>query len=128
MKGPPGTSPIETGLLLSARFILALVFALAGASKLWTPMAFGESIANYRIVPASLIPWIATTLPGLELILAGALVFGFALRGACLLSSFLMGTFTIIVLQAWFRGLNIDCGCFGSHYRPGWPPCHSEAW
>ena len=55
----------------------------------------------------------ATALPILEVGLGIWLIVGLFIRFSAIVSVVLMAIFTIAISQAWLRGLNIDCGCFG---------------
>jgi hypothetical protein len=65
------------------------------------------------------VPWpvavtLALWLPFLEMV-AGAGILIPALRtGALAIITALLITFTAALFSAWWRGLNIDCGCFGA--------------
>jgi uncharacterized membrane protein YphA (DoxX/SURF4 family) len=92
---------------------------LAGALKLRDPTAFATEIANYQLLPAG-APVLAATLPAIELILGASLIalpraWRRAAAGATLA---LFVVFTGAVASAYFRGINIDCGCFGTGGGP----------
>lgn len=97
------------------RIGLAALFGYAGVMKLLDPEAFAREIANYQLVP-SLAPHLAAVLPTTECVAALALLLpsapwrrAGALAVAGLLAVFLVGVVSVVV-----RGVNIDCGCFGS--------------
>jgi hypothetical protein len=92
---------------------------VAGALKLGDPTAFANEITNYRLLP-SLAPWLAATLPAVEIALGIALVIapGPWRRAAALATIALMAVFTVAVSQVVVRGINIDCGCFGGNTGP----------
>jgi putative oxidoreductase len=96
------------------RFGLAILFGYAGIVKMVDPVGFAEAIANYRIIPPKLVPWFASTVPSLEVVLALCLFKSSLTHAASLMMSALMLTFCVLAAQAWFRDLNIDCGCFGT--------------
>ncbi|MBI2619578.1 MAG: DoxX family membrane protein [Ignavibacteriales bacterium] len=109
--------------ILAARVFLGAVLVLACVDKIADPGAFTKSILDYRLVsglaaaiPAAVIPWI-------ELLCGMAIMFGLLLRGSSLLAGTLLGIFTLAVLTALIRGLDISCGCFTqdpSAARLGW--------
>ncbi len=103
-------------LTLLARLVLGGLFVVAGALKLGDPTTFATEIANYRLVP-SLAPWLAVTLPAVELVVGAALIVAPAAwrRGAALAALGLLVMFTVAVGHALHAGINVDCGCFGSH-------------
>jgi hypothetical protein len=106
-------------LALVLRVGVAGVLAVAGALKLRAPGTFATEIANYQLFPAA-APYLAVTLPVVELVLAGALLFAPRAwrRAAALGALALFVTFTVAVASAYFRRINIDCGCFGAGGGP----------
>jgi uncharacterized membrane protein YphA (DoxX/SURF4 family) len=93
--------------------LLSLVFLWAAVPKLIDPAGFLVSIENYRLLPGWLAWWVAIWLPPLELVLALALWVPRTRRSAAVLIALLMLLFTVLLLSAWVRGLDISCGCFG---------------
>ncbi len=97
------------------RFALSAVFVYAGLSKLRDPQAFAESIASFRLLPPALVNPAAMTLPPLEILAAALALSGGWIRrsGAfCLLATLIV--FSLALASALFRGLSVDCGCFGA--------------
>ena len=109
---------IFTGLDWTFRLLLAGLFLYAAWPKLLDSTAFARSITNYKVE----LPWIgqnyvyltAMILPALEAVAAVCLFLPKFKRGAALIVVVLLALFTALILQAVLRGLNIDCGCFGS--------------
>jgi len=99
-------------LVLLTRVFLGLMFVVVSLEKIVEPAAFAQSIANYNIFsfPISLV--LATIVPWLELVCGLCILFGLFLRGSSLLLSILVGVFTLAILSALLRGLDIACGCF----------------
>jgi uncharacterized membrane protein YphA (DoxX/SURF4 family) len=100
--------------VLVARFVLAGTFAVAAVPKLLDPAAFATSIANYHLVPDAVATALASVLPMIELIVALALVTGVQARGAAVTAAGMLVVFALAMTQAIVRGINLDCGCFGS--------------
>lgn len=102
-------------IVLLARLGLAAVFAVAGGSKLVDPTGFATAIANYELLP-QLAPYLAATLPAIEIVAAGAVLLGTTSwrRGAAALMAAMMGMFIAAGISALGRNLNVDCGCFGA--------------
>lgn len=96
---------------------LAALLVAAALPKLADPAAFTDEVANYQIFP-HLAPWVAAVLPGVELVLAAALVlFGLDsrwLQAAGLATGALMLMFSAAVGAVLLRGIDISCGCFGA--------------
>lgn len=107
------------GLSLVVRLGVGGLLAVAGALKLRAPVAFATEIANYQLFPA-IAPYLAATLPVLELVIAAALLVApRAWRRAAALGALgLFAAFTVAVGSAYFRRINIDCGCFGTGGGP----------
>ncbi|WP_170136149.1 MauE/DoxX family redox-associated membrane protein [Nannocystis exedens] len=96
------------------RLVVAGVLLAAAAPKLADPAAFAAKLPNYRLFPDVLVNVVATTAPMLELLAALALLSGRLYRGGVWLSVGLMATFTALIGSALARGIDLDCGCFGS--------------
>jgi hypothetical protein len=97
---------------------LAALFLYAGVAKLVDVRAFASDIANYRVVPASLIGPFAAALPGVEIVCGLALLRAATARAGAVLATALVIVFTAAAAQALVRDINIDCGCFGSVRAP----------
>ena len=110
-------------LVLIARLIIGLMFIVASIDKIANPSAFAKSIINYKIISATVAVIIATILPWMELLCGLAILFGIFVRGSSLLVSFMLVIFTLGLISALLRGLDISCGCFTqdpSAARIGW--------
>jgi putative oxidoreductase len=94
------------------RIFLGFIFIFASLEKILHPDAFATSIIDYRIVSAGPALLIATVLPWIELLCGLGLLFGVFLRGSALLALIMLSVFTVLVLSALWRGLDISCGCF----------------
>jgi putative oxidoreductase len=98
------------------RIALGILFVFAGATKAYDPGAFAIEIQRYNLVP-----WIpgalaSIYLPWLEILAGLLLVFKRFEQGALLLIICLLFIFTFALASATFRGLGIDCGCFGKAF------------
>ena len=101
-------------LLFVLRVILALVFIYAGIEKISVPAGFSDSINNYKILPLFSVNFFAIILPWIEFIAGLLLLFGIRVKENSFIISFLLSVFIIAIVISLFRGLNIDCGCFGT--------------
>jgi uncharacterized membrane protein YphA (DoxX/SURF4 family) len=99
-------------LVLVSRVFIGLLFIVSSLDKIVDPAAFARAVANYGLLPAFLPPVIATILPWIELLCGLCVLFGFMLRGSSLLLAAMLGVFTLAVISALVRGLDISCGCF----------------
>ena len=109
----------KTALAWALRLALGGLFLVTGALKLEDPGAFALEIHNYQLLP-ELAPWLAATLPAMELAIGGAIVVGTRawVRAGALAAVGMMLVFTTAVGSAVGRGINISCGCFGSGSGP----------
>lgn len=100
------------------RFFLALVlgavFVYAGALKAWDPVKFASDIQNFHVLSWPLGVRLAFYLPWLEIVCGLALLTGWLRTGAVGILSALMLLFIAVTIAARMRGIDLDCGCFGS--------------
>ena len=104
---------MRQALLTVLRIALGALFLWAAVSKLPDMAAFAQDVANYRVLPAPLVPYAASAVVGIELLAGAALVTGIAARPAALLLSILLVAFSAFLAQALLRGIDLRCGCFG---------------
>ncbi len=90
------------------------VFLYAGAIKVIAPISFATDISNYQILSWPLAVRLAFYLPWLEVFCGLALIFHRLFAGAVVLTTGLMFVFLGASIVAKARGININCGCFGS--------------
>ncbi|WP_073458292.1 MauE/DoxX family redox-associated membrane protein [Pseudonocardia thermophila] len=96
-----------------ARFGLAAVWLVSGAIKAADAGQTYVAVRAYDVLPLSLVGPVAAVLPWLELALGLLLLAGLGVRLAAIVSAALLVAFMAGIVQAWARGLAIDCGCFG---------------
>ena len=101
-------------LLFFVRIILSVVFIYAGMEKISDPAGFSDSINNYKILPLFTVNFLAIILPWVELIAGVLLLFGIKVKENSFIISVLLSIFIIAIVISLIRGLNIDCGCFGT--------------
>ncbi|MCX8057658.1 MAG: hypothetical protein N3F03_08630 [Ignavibacteria bacterium] len=104
---------LKTYSLEFIRLVLAFLFILASIEKLKNPFAFALSIDAYRIFPEFFVNMSVLIIPWLELFVGFGLLFNYKLRLNLFVYLFLMVTFTLLVVFAVIKGLDIECGCFG---------------
>jgi len=90
------------------------VFVYASLGKLADPAGFAVAVSHYHLVPLPLLHAFAVVLPMVELVAGAALVLGFRLRGAALLTGAMTVVFTAAIASALARHLDISCGCFNT--------------
>lgn len=104
-------------LLFAFCLVLGGVFIWAGLLKLFDPLGFAESIANYRAFPHMLSFILALVLPWIEVICGVLLIIGLLRRSSAFLLSVLLVAFLVLIAVTIMRGIDIDCGCFGTFSR-----------
>jgi len=95
------------------RLILAFLFILSALQKFKSLESFALNVDAYQIFSATLVNLITMIIPWFELFIGFGLLFKFKLRANLLLYLTLMISFTILVVIAMIKGLDIECGCFG---------------
>ena len=115
-----GGRPVTRWLLNATRIVLGALFLWAAATKLPDMKGFAQDVANYRIVPALLVPYVAAAVVGVELLAGLALISGFMARPAAVVVAGLLVAFIAFVAQALLRGIDLRCGCFGGDEPASW--------
>jgi putative oxidoreductase len=97
------------------RLGLGALFFVAGGMKLLHPALFFSDLLSYRVAfPEMFLRWVAVGLPWFEVFIGLGLIVDFwpeTIRpAACLLWL----VFVVMLGQALMRGLDLNCGCFGS--------------
>jgi putative oxidoreductase len=96
------------------RIAIGLVFLAAALAKIGDASTFARQIHHFRLVPFGFENLLAITLPWIELVLALAILTGVQPRAGSMVATGLMGLFVVVVAAALARGLDIECGCFGT--------------
>lgn len=109
------------GRLLAHRFVVrgaqiavGMLLSWAALAKLGDISSLARDIHNFRVLPRAAENLVAMVLPWIELTAAASLVLGIRPRAGAIAATGLMLVFTAAVALAVARGLNIDCGCFGT--------------
>jgi uncharacterized membrane protein YphA (DoxX/SURF4 family) len=115
-------------LLALGRIALGLIFLYAAFAKLYFDGAwhlrdyhffFAMAIDSYKMLPISLVEWMARILPWLEMALGALLILGVGLRWIGSITSALLLVFIGAMTRAKILGLEINCGCFGNNEKLG---------
>jgi uncharacterized membrane protein YphA (DoxX/SURF4 family) len=94
---------------------MGVVFLYAAWTKLRESWAlFAMAIDAYQLLPQWAVMLAARTLPWAELVLGLWLISGKWLRIAAPAASLLLLSFFVILIRSYVKGMQIDCGCFGS--------------
>ncbi len=100
---------------LALRVFLGGAFLYAAWLKLREPwMLFAMAVDAYKLLPQWAVILVARTLPWAELLLGLLLIAGKWMRFTSAAVSALLAGFLAMMAFTYFKGLQIDCGCFGS--------------
>jgi uncharacterized membrane protein YphA (DoxX/SURF4 family) len=102
-------------LSLVGRLVVGAVFLVTALSKIGDIDGTIRTVRAYKILPEWIAPTFGTALPIVELCLAVLLLVGLMTRLAAILTIPLCLAFFVGISQAWARGLEIECGCFGNN-------------
>ncbi len=112
----------------SCRWVLAVVFLMAGITKVTDLHGFADEVLVHSGLPYSLGRVVAVTLPWLELTCGACLLAGYAVREAALLLVILL---TLLLVYSLLHLNESDCACF-LFPRPRtlmtwwWPPLRNS--
>ena len=102
----------------------ASAFADLAKLSLASPAEFASDIDNFKLLPWPVSVALAFYLPWLEIFCALGVAFRFLYRGALSILTVSIVAFTLGIIAAKVRGLDITCGCFG-HASQHWSfPSH----
>jgi uncharacterized membrane protein YphA (DoxX/SURF4 family) len=110
------TSPNKTLRIVALvlRLALGVIFIYAAWIKLREPWAlFAMAIDSYGLLPLKYVELVARTLPWFELLIGILLIAGIFLRTASVATSLLLAVFFGLMVRAYAKGMQINCGCFG---------------
>src|SRR5579872_2076890 len=106
---------------LLLRFALGIIFLYAAWTKISRPWElFAMSIDSYEILPLKWVELVARTLPWIEAAIGVLLIAGIFLRTAAVATTLLLGVFFGLMVRAYAKGMQINCGCFGTGDPLSW--------
>jgi uncharacterized membrane protein YphA (DoxX/SURF4 family) len=107
-------------ILLVLQLLLGAFFAYSGVVKIydfpghtWATQDFYEAIINYHLTSSNFAMLAAVYLPWLELLAGVALLVRRGTLGALTIIGVLLAIFIAALASAWYRGIDVSCGCFG---------------
>jgi uncharacterized membrane protein YphA (DoxX/SURF4 family) len=108
-------------IALLLRIALGAVFVYAAWTKLREPWElFALAINSYQLLPLKAVEFVARTLPWFELAIGLMLIVGRGLRISATLTSLLLLVFFGLIVRAYAKGMEINCGCFGNNEPISW--------
>ncbi|MFT5498000.1 MAG: putative oxidoreductase [Kiritimatiellia bacterium] len=104
------------------RLVVAAVFIYAGLLKISDPWMFAKQVHAYQMLADEHISLVAIFLPWLELVAGfGMILGGFRVRTAgTILCMLMLAAFIGAQAYALYKGMVIDCGCFGGAKKVTW--------
>ncbi|MCA9998803.1 MAG: DoxX family membrane protein [Anaerolineales bacterium] len=100
--------------LLAVRLFVGSLLLVAGILKLRAGTRwFLQQILAYEIVKGSRAKLVARGLPATEIGCGFLLIFGWQTRAVALVSFGLLTIFTGAIISTFWRGKQVNCGCFG---------------
>lgn len=115
-------------LLALGRVILGVIFLVAAFTKLYFNggwhfgdyhFFFGMAINSYNLLPVWAVELLARVLPWFEFALGLFLIIGIGLRWTGIVATALLAVFIGAMTNAYVKGLEIMCGCFGNNEKLG---------
>jgi uncharacterized membrane protein YphA (DoxX/SURF4 family) len=104
------TSPY---FILYARLCVGGVFLVSAVTKMMDREGTAVAMSRYPFLPSGFGRFVAYTLPYLELLVGGMLVFGLFTRLAALAAAAMFVLFTVLTIYDLTRGQSSSCHCFG---------------
>lgn len=116
MRQAPDSGPraLVSWIGFGLRLAAAVIWIIAGASKLPDLVLFSAQVDRYELLPPILVAPLAHMLPFFEIFLGLYLGAGLFVRASALAGTILFAVFLAAQIQALIRGLTLDCGCFGA--------------
>jgi putative oxidoreductase len=95
------------------RRLLGGIFLWAGGAKAGASQSFAAEISRLQLIPFAWTEWLALSLPLAELLVGLWLLSPWRRRAAALAVMVLAAFFALTTGQAVWRGLDLNCACFG---------------
>lgn len=111
--------PTQNEIALRLSVVMGAWFVYAGGLKIFASGLdqFAVDIGNYKLVSGGLAVVSAYIVAWLEVVAGLCFMLGVLKKGAWLAMLWLVTAFTISVGSAWWRGLDISCGCLGGNEK-----------
>ena len=100
--------------LFAVRLLLGFLFIYSGVIKIDDSGYFVKSLDNYKLLPPEFVNFSALLIPAIELIIGAFLLLGIFVKETALVADIMMIVFIAAIITAIARGLDIECGCFGT--------------
>lgn len=104
---------IQPWLTLVVRVAIAAILVAAAIPKFADLGQSVRAVRAYQLLPEAVVPFVGTTLPFVEVLLALIMLAGAFTRVGAVIWIVMMLGFAFGVIWVWAKGYSIDCGCFG---------------
>ncbi|HMP80077.1 MAG TPA: MauE/DoxX family redox-associated membrane protein [Pirellulaceae bacterium] len=88
------------------------VLIVSGLAHWKNPYAFLQTILRYELVAGVWATAVAVSLPAVNLVVGCCIVLNLARQWFLMIAGGLFAFFAFVQASAWWRGLEISCGCF----------------
>ena len=95
------------------RLAVGITFIVSGAGKLPERALFIEKVEEFNLLPDTLAHFYGNVLPWIEIVIGALLIIGLLSRFAAVIAMLSSLSFIIANSVVLYRGLNLECGCFG---------------
>lgn len=95
------------------RLAVGIVFLISGAGKLPERAVFIEKVEEFDLLPQTLANFYGNVLPWVEIVIGALLIIGLLSRFAAVVAMLSSLSFIVANSVVLYRGLNLECGCFG---------------
>jgi len=112
---------MKSWIVFFASLTFGALFLWSGIAKVKDPLSFADAVRNFRIVDDPIAPALALLIPWIEIFAGIAVMWDRMRQGAAALLTLMLLGFTLGIVTAWVRGLDISCGCFGSEEAMNYP-------
>ena len=102
-----------SALLFVIRLGYGALFIWSGIAKLKDPISFADAVRNFQIVGDPFAAAAALFIPWVEVFAGIGIMWDRLVRGSAAVLAGSVAVFTVAIVIAWTRGLDISCGCFG---------------
>lgn len=112
---------MKNGLKWLVRIVFGAIFIWSGVAKLKDPISFADAVRNFQIIGDPFAAAAALFLPWLEIFAGIGVMWDRFARGSAAILTTSLAVFTLAIISAWARGLDISCGCFGGTGEINYP-------
>ncbi len=100
-------------ILFFTQILLGGLFLYSGVTKLQDLSKFAEVVKGYQLLPLGIVPFTAVYVGSLETLLGFAFLFKKTVKTGAICCALLLIFFQVALVTLVFRGIEMDCGCFG---------------